>query len=140
MSGQVGTHSTDRSNWGGAPAAGQRTRPGLFRGIRGIEAERHPALSPLEEDGKMSPTRHEFEYGRLQNLSFTQLFQLLVAMAHCHSALCQEALIVGRASDCCRRRLAQPAYAAVFLADHRGVRSEKPTEPGNQKRSKRLRR
>ena len=66
----------------------------------------------------MNPKRHQFEYADLHRLSFPQLFRLMVAMVHCHSSARQEALIVTRASDCYRKRISQPAYAALFLSDH----------------------
>lgn len=88
----------------------------------------------------MSQKRHEFEYSQLHSLTFTQLFHLMVVMARAHSTLRQETLIVGRASDCCRKRLSQPAYAALFLSDHGMRRPERPTDSGTKMRPQRVRR
>jgi hypothetical protein len=88
----------------------------------------------------MNPERHQFEYADLHKLSFTQLFRLMAAMVHCHSTMYQEALVVGRASDCCRKRLSHPAYAAVFLSDRGICHRERPTESGSQRRPPRLKR
>jgi hypothetical protein len=87
----------------------------------------------------MSSERHEFEYSRLHSLTFTQLFRLLVAMARWHSTLRLEALIVELATDCCRKRLSQLAYAALFLSDHGIRRLERLSDLGTQKRPQRLR-
>ena len=78
-----------------------------------------------------------FPYVQLNNLSFIQLFQLfrtLVAWKWMRRK--EKSFVLGRASDCCRERLAEPAYAAVLLMERNSTPSELITHTGAQERKR----
>jgi hypothetical protein len=81
----------------------------------------------------MKQPNQEFSYGQLHSLSFIQLFHLCVAIAGWKWSQSRDlSLIVGRVQDCDRRRLLQPAYAAVCLHDSEDVRRE-PSSDGTDR-------
>lgn len=72
-------------------------------------------------------------YGELHSMSFIQLFHLCVAIASWKWDRKRDiSLVVGRAQECDRRRVLQPAYAAVFLHDGRDVRTERVASAGER--------
>ena len=76
-----------------------------------------------------------FAYGQLRSLSFIQLFHLCVATATWKWLQSRErSLLVARAHDCFRRRLQQPAYAAVCLDGDGNVWAERASSEGDSMR------
>jgi len=76
-----------------------------------------------------------FAYGQLHSLSFIQLFHLCVAVARWKWLQSREqSLLVARAHDCYRRRLLQPAYAAVCLGGDGDVWAERASSDGDSMR------
>ena len=81
----------------------------------------------------MKQPSQEFAYGQLHSLSFIQLFHLCIAIAGWQLAQSRDrSFIVGRVQDCDRRRLLQPAYAAVFHRDRGDVRWEPSGDRGDR--------
>lgn len=75
--------------------------------------------------------RSTFPYSQIHDLSFTQLFSLVAAMARWNWTLRREqSLVWQRVGECCLRRALQPAYAAVFLSENGSTRPEPSTSAG----------
>jgi hypothetical protein len=84
----------------------------------------------------MNQPSQEFAYGQLHSMSFIQLFHLCVAIASWEWTRNRDlSLVVGRARECDRRRVSQPACAAVFLNEGGDVRAERITSAGKRANS-----